>query len=57
MSGIIQSMSKETYQEIKRISGEELRDLLSDLDKVYDLGTGIFFPKVIWIYQPIDYLP
>tara|TARA_Y100001968_G_scaffold299181_1_gene309610 strand:- start:395 stop:538 length:144 start_codon:yes stop_codon:yes gene_type:complete len=47
MSGIIQSMSKETYQEIKRISGEELRDLLSDLDKVYDLGTGIFFPKVI----------
>ena len=33
------SMSKETYQEIKRISGEELRDLLSDLDNVFDLGT------------------
>ena len=33
-------MSKETYQELKRISGEELKDLLSDLDKVFDLGTG-----------------
>tara|TARA_Y100001968_G_C18998302_1_gene544637 strand:- start:282 stop:419 length:138 start_codon:yes stop_codon:yes gene_type:complete len=33
-------MSKETYQEIKRISGEELKDLLSDLDKIFDLGTG-----------------
>ncbi len=33
-------MSKEAYQEIKRISGEELKDLLSDLDNVYDLGTG-----------------
>ena len=33
-------MSKETYQEIKRISGEELKDLLSDLDNVFDLGTG-----------------
>ena len=33
-------MSKETYQEIKRISGEELRELLSDLDNVFDLGTG-----------------
>ncbi|WP_187152572.1 hypothetical protein [Prochlorococcus marinus] len=33
-------MSKETYQEIKRISGEELQELLSDLDNVYDLGTG-----------------
>tara|TARA_Y100001968_G_C18874186_1_gene488656 strand:+ start:237 stop:377 length:141 start_codon:yes stop_codon:yes gene_type:complete len=32
-------MSKETYQEIKRISGEELRELLSDLDNVFDLGT------------------
>ena len=32
-------MSKEFYQEIKRISGEELRELLSDLDNVYDLGT------------------
>tara|TARA_Y100001968_G_C18925568_1_gene511833 strand:+ start:158 stop:298 length:141 start_codon:yes stop_codon:yes gene_type:complete len=33
-------MSKETYQEIKRISGEELRELLSDLDNIFDLGTG-----------------
>tara|TARA_Y100001968_G_C19395364_1_gene737979 strand:- start:1447 stop:1587 length:141 start_codon:yes stop_codon:yes gene_type:complete len=33
-------MSKETYQEIKRISGEELKDLLSDLDNVVDLGTS-----------------
>ncbi len=33
-------MSKETYQEIKRISGEELRELLSDLDNVFDIGTG-----------------
>tara|TARA_Y100001968_G_scaffold283011_1_gene281277 strand:+ start:225 stop:365 length:141 start_codon:yes stop_codon:yes gene_type:complete len=33
-------MSKETYQEIKRISGEELRELLSDLENVFDLGTG-----------------
>ena len=33
-------MSKETYHEIKRISGEELKDLLSDLDNVFDLGTG-----------------
>ena len=33
-------MSKETYQEIKRISGEELIELLSDLDNVFDLGTG-----------------
>ena len=33
-------MSKETYREIKRISGEELRELLSDLDNVFDLGTG-----------------
>ncbi len=32
-------MSKETYQEIKRISGEELREILSDLDNVFDLGT------------------
>ena len=35
-------MTKETYQEIKRISGEELKDLLSDLDNIYDLGTGTF---------------
>tara|TARA_Y100001968_G_scaffold190067_1_gene174189 strand:+ start:182 stop:370 length:189 start_codon:yes stop_codon:yes gene_type:complete len=34
------SMSKETYQKIKRISGEELKELLSDLDNVFDLGTG-----------------
>ena len=33
-------MSKETYQEIKRLSGEELKNLLSDLDNVFDLGTG-----------------
>ena len=33
-------MSKETYQDIKRISGEELIELLSDLDNVFDLGTG-----------------
>jgi len=34
------SMSKETYQEIKRISGEELKELLSNLDSVFDVGTG-----------------
>ena len=39
-SDFILSMSKETYQEIKRISGEELRELLSNLDNVFDLGTG-----------------
>tara|TARA_Y100001968_G_scaffold60703_1_gene51520 strand:- start:552 stop:692 length:141 start_codon:yes stop_codon:yes gene_type:complete len=33
-------MSKETYQEIKRITGEELTELLSELDNVFDLGTG-----------------
>jgi len=33
-------MSKETYQEIKRISGEELKELLSNLDSVFDVGTG-----------------
>ena len=33
-------MSKEAYLEIKRISGEELKELLSDLDNVFDLGTG-----------------
>ena len=32
-------MSKESYQEIKRISGEELKELLSNLDNVFDLGT------------------
>ena len=30
-------MSKETYQEIKRISGEELKNLLSELDNVFDI--------------------
>tara|TARA_B100000700_G_scaffold283125_1_gene335195 strand:- start:697 stop:819 length:123 start_codon:yes stop_codon:yes gene_type:complete len=33
-------MSKETYQEIKRISGEELKELLSDLECIFDLGTN-----------------
>ena len=33
-------MSKETYQEIKRLSGEELIELLSSLDNVFDLCTG-----------------
>ena len=37
---LIFPMSKETYQEIKRISGEELKELLSNLDNVFDLGTG-----------------
>jgi hypothetical protein len=32
-------MSKETYQEIKRISGEVLKELLSNLDSVFDIGT------------------
>ena len=30
-------MSKDTYQEIKRISGEELKNLLSELDNVFDI--------------------
>ena len=33
-------MTKESYQEIKRISCEELREILSGLDNVFDLGTG-----------------
>ena len=33
-------MSKETYQEIKRISVEELKDFLSNLDNVFYLGTS-----------------
>tara|TARA_B100000214_G_C23437767_1_gene387772 strand:- start:170 stop:310 length:141 start_codon:yes stop_codon:yes gene_type:complete len=33
-------MSKETYEEIKIISCEELKELLSDLVNVFDLGTG-----------------
>ena len=32
-------MYKETYQEIKRMSGDESRELLSDLDNVFDLST------------------
>tara|TARA_B100000579_G_C21995781_1_gene472937 strand:- start:161 stop:274 length:114 start_codon:yes stop_codon:yes gene_type:complete len=32
-------MSKETYLEIKRVSGEELSELLSDLENIFDLGT------------------
>ena len=39
-SDFVFSMSKETYQEIKRVSGEELKELLSNLDNVFDLGTG-----------------
>jgi len=39
-SDFIFFMSKETYQEIKRISGEELKELLSNLDNVFDLATG-----------------
>ena len=35
-------MSKEAYQKIKKISGEELKEILSDLDYVFDLGTCIF---------------
>tara|TARA_Y100001968_G_C18932612_1_gene514958 strand:+ start:239 stop:373 length:135 start_codon:yes stop_codon:yes gene_type:complete len=38
-------MSKETYQEIKRISGEELKELLSDLDNIFDIGTGSLIRK------------
>ena len=34
------SMTKETYHEIKRMSGEELKELLTNLDNVFDLGTG-----------------
>ena len=33
-------MSKEPYQEITSISGEELKELLSSLDNIFDLGTG-----------------
>tara|TARA_Y100001968_G_scaffold196029_1_gene179847 strand:+ start:237 stop:359 length:123 start_codon:yes stop_codon:yes gene_type:complete len=35
-------MSKETYQEIKRISGEELKKLLSDLDNFFDIKHSNF---------------
>ena len=31
-------MLKETYQEIKKISGEELKELLSTLDNVFILS-------------------
>tara|TARA_Y100001968_G_C18931298_1_gene514375 strand:+ start:218 stop:361 length:144 start_codon:yes stop_codon:yes gene_type:complete len=33
-------MTKETYQVIKRISAEELRELLFPLDNVFDHGKG-----------------
>ncbi len=36
-------MSKESYQEIKRISGEELKELLSDMENVFGQGTGTFW--------------
>ena len=49
-------MSKETYQEIKRMSGEELRDLLSDLDNVFDFVTGTECAKVIWIQRINEFL-
>ena len=32
-------MLKETYQEIKKISGEELKELLSTLNNVFSLST------------------
>ena len=35
-------MSKETYQELKRISGEELKNLLSELDNLFDIKFGDF---------------
>ena len=35
-------MSKEAYQEIKRISGEELKKLLSDLDNFFDIQNSNF---------------
>ncbi len=39
-------MTKEKYQEIKQISGDELRELLSDLDNVFDLGTGALLSDI-----------
>ncbi len=33
-------MTNETYQEIKRISGDELRELLCELENAFDLGTA-----------------
>ncbi len=45
-SDFVFSMSKETYQEIKRISGEELKELLSNLDNVFDLGTRTLLGEV-----------
>ena len=33
-------MSKETYQEINRISGEEFSEILFNLNNVFDLGSG-----------------
>ena len=36
-------MSKETYQELKKISGEELKNLLSDLDNLFDIQLDNIF--------------
>ncbi len=36
-------MSKETYQEIKKISGEELKNILSDLENPFDMHLVNFF--------------
>ena len=47
-------MSKETYHEIKRISGEEMSELLSYLDNVFDLGTGTLLEDNL--YGVIDWL-
>tara|TARA_Y100001968_G_scaffold224963_1_gene207717 strand:- start:176 stop:322 length:147 start_codon:yes stop_codon:yes gene_type:complete len=41
------SMSKETHQEPKRISKDELRELLSDLDNVFDLGQVSYLAQII----------
>tara|TARA_B100000700_G_scaffold7922_1_gene8347 strand:+ start:241 stop:405 length:165 start_codon:yes stop_codon:yes gene_type:complete len=49
-------MSKETYQQIKRISGEELRELLSDLDNVIDLGTITLMGDSSFILQIIRFI-
>ena len=42
-------MSNETYQEIKRISGEELKELLSNLDNVFDIRTDTLWVTFIWL--------
>ncbi len=36
-------MTEEAYQEIKKISGEELTQLLSELENVFDFGKGKLF--------------